>query len=98
MIKFSPLSPNERHLRQSPAQSTITTTISAYQVSAVVTCLGRHAADAVGVPCTRVVEAICLEQEIEHIVFCPSFRSAKNLRRSSIVPICRGQPEPDRLA
>ena len=85
MIKFSPLSPNERHLRQSPAQSTITTTISAYQVSVVVTCLGRHSADAAGVPHIRMVKAVCQEQQIEHIVFCPSFRSANNLRRSSIV-------------
>jgi hypothetical protein len=32
----------------------------------------------------RVVEKMCEEQRIVHIVFCPSFRSAKNLCRSSI--------------
>jgi hypothetical protein len=88
MIKFSPPSPNERQLRQSPAQSTITTSITAYQVSVVVSCLGRHSTDDYGRPFNHVVEWMCAEQQIEHVVFCPSFRSAKNLCRSKIVPIC----------
>ena len=74
MIKFSPLSPNDR---QSPAQSTITT-ISAYQVSLIVRCLGKHAGES-GASFNELVVTVCSDQGIEHVVFCSSFRSAKNL-------------------
>jgi hypothetical protein len=50
----------------------------------VVSCSGSQSTDDGGVPFNRVVEKMCEEQRIVHIVFCPSFRSAKNLCRSSI--------------